>query len=73
MNDAVRSGGVDGTARGEMTQKAKFLNKHGELEEDLMQFLTDDANFKVVGVIGVLTQLNYTYKTFISTKHTIHI
>lgn len=56
MNDAVRSGGLDGSGRGEMIQKAKFLNKHGELEEDLLQYLTDDANFKVVGVIGTLLQ-----------------
>lgn len=54
VSEAVRSGGIVGNGRGEMMQRAKFLNKHGELEEDLLQYLTDDAYFKVVGVIGTL-------------------
>lgn len=47
-----RPSSLRGGDRSEMTQRAKFLNKFGELEDDFLQFLTEDASFKVVGVIG---------------------
>ena len=60
VENALRTGSEErerlpslrGGDKSEMTQRAKFLNKFGELEDDFLQFLTEDATFKVIGVIG---------------------